>query len=120
MIFAGSDDHADAVIFAALIFTEKSELASIEEIGVRVEHTKHAGDGAFVDGFIGVHGIGVVGLDDVEDVSEIFDGGLVVVHVGGGGANGRTVDAAKDGGDDKDNDDDDQAATFRIHVCPHR
>src|SRR5208337_3647889 len=113
VVFAGSDDHADAIIFAVLIFLEEGELAGIEEIGVRVEHTEHAGDGALIDDLVSVHVIGIVGLDDVENRSELADGGLVVVSVGGGGADGGSVDASKDSGNDEDYDDYDQAATFK-------
>jgi hypothetical protein len=102
-----------------LIFLEQGELTGIEEIGVRVEHTEHTGDGALVDDLVGVHGLGVVGLDDVENRGEVADGGLVVVCVGGGGTDGGAVDAAKDSGDDEHYDDYDQAATFKIHEYPH-
>src|SRR5208283_4202040 len=53
-VFTGSNDHADAVILAALIFTEKSKLARVKEIGVRVEHTQHARDGTLIDNFIDI------------------------------------------------------------------
>src|ERR1700687_3584575 len=54
VVLAGGDDHAYAVVLAALIFTQEGELAGIEEIGVGVEHAEHAGDGTLVDGLIHV------------------------------------------------------------------
>ena len=48
VIFLRTDGHADAVIFAALIFTQQRVLARIEKRGVRIEHTQHAGNGAIV------------------------------------------------------------------------
>jgi len=98
VVFAWGDDHADAVILAALIFAEKSKLAGVEEIGVGVEHAQHAGDGALVDGLVDIDGLSIVVLDDVEDAGEIADGGLVVVGGGGGGADGGAVDGTEAGG----------------------
>src|SRR5208283_2935249 len=115
VVIAGSDDHAHAIIFAVLVFLEESELVGIEENGVGVEHTKHARNGTLVDGLVRVHGLGVVVLNDGKNRGEVADGGLVVVHVGGGGTNGGAVNAAKDSGDDEDYNDYDQAATFKIH-----
>ena len=97
VIFAGGDDHADAVIFAALVFSKQCELLGVEEIGVRVEHAQHAGNGALVDRFVDVDGVGVIVLHDVEDAGEIMDGGLIVVGGGGGGADVGAVNGAQDG-----------------------
>ena len=93
VILARRDDHADAIIAAALVFTEERELARVKEIGVRVEHAEHAGDGTLVDLFINVDRIGVVGLHYVQNASELLDGGLVIVGGGGGSAGGRTIDS---------------------------
>jgi hypothetical protein len=102
VVFAGSDYHADAVILAALVFAQESELARVKEIGVRVEHTEHAGDGALVDGLVGVDRLGVVGLDDGKDAGEVADGSLIVVRVGCGGSDGRAVEAPEDSRDEQD------------------
>jgi hypothetical protein len=69
---------------------------------VGVEHPEHTGDGALVDGFVGVDGLGVIGLDDGEDAGEVTDGGLVIVRSGSGGADGGSVDAPEDARDDED------------------
>jgi hypothetical protein len=102
VVFAGSHNHADAIILAALIFAKQGELAGIKEIRVRVKHPEHAGDGALVDGLVGVDRLGVIGLDDGQDAGEVADGGLIVVRVGGGGADGGAVDASEDARDEQD------------------
>src|SRR5260370_12829387 len=96
VVLAGGDDHADAVVVAALIFAEESEVAGVKEIGVRVEHAEHAGNGALVHGFVDVDGLGVVGLHDVQNTGEVADGGLVIVSGGRGGPNIGPVNAAQD------------------------
>src|SRR4029077_15236889 len=98
VILAWGDDHADAVVLAALIFAEESELAGVKEIGVRVEHAEHARDGALVDGFVDVNGLGVVGLHHVQNAREVADGGLVVVRGGRGGPDIGPVNTAQDCG----------------------
>ena len=67
------DDHADAVVVAALIFAEAGVGLGIVEVRVRVEHLQHAGDGAVVDGVIGLvagDGLGVVLLYERIDISK--------------------------------------------------
>ncbi len=117
-IFAGSDDHADAVVFAALIFTEKSELASVEEIGVGVEHAQHAGDGTLIDDLVDIDRESVIGLDDIENFGEVHDGGLVIVGIRGGGADGGSIDGAETGGEGQDYDDDYKSTAFSVHQIP--
>ena len=71
LIIARADRHADAVIFAALIFAQQGIGFGIEEIRVRVEHMQHARDGAVVDGLVRIHRFGVVLLDDVVHRGEL-------------------------------------------------
>ncbi len=59
-VIARADRHADAVILAALLFARVRIRLWIKEIRVRVELVQHARNGAVVDGFVGVHGVGVV------------------------------------------------------------
>ena len=69
------DDHADAVVVAALIFAQAGIGLGIVEVRVRVKDLQHAGDGAVVDGVVGLvrgDGLGVVLLDKRVDVSEGF------------------------------------------------
>jgi hypothetical protein len=95
VVLAGCDDHADAVILAALIFAQKSELARVEEIGVGVKHAEHAGDGALVDGLVDVDGLGVIGLHDVQNAGKVADGGLEIVRRGRGGPDVGPVNATQ-------------------------
>jgi len=67
-----------------------------------VEHPEHAGDGALVDGFVGVDRLSVIGLDDGQDAGEVADGGLIVVRSGSGGADGWAVDGPEDARDEED------------------
>ena len=58
---------------AALIFAHLGVGLGIVEIGVGVEHAQHAGDGAVVDGAVGlvaVDGLGVVLLHERVDVGK--------------------------------------------------
>src|SRR6267142_290894 len=94
VILAGSDDHADAVIFAALIFAQEGKLAGVEEIRVGVKHAEHTGDGALVDSLVNVDGLRVIGLHDVENARKVVDGALVIVRRGRGGPDIRPVNPA--------------------------
>ncbi len=116
VIFARGHDHADAVVFAALIFTEKSELARVKEIGVRVKHAEHTGDGTLVDGLVDIDRVGVVVLNDIEDARKVANGGLIVVGGGRCGADGGAIDGAKASGECQDYDDDYNATSFSVHV----
>src|SRR5208283_2480313 len=103
-IVAGSHDHANAIVFAALIFAQERELALIKEIRVGIEHTKHAGDSALVHGLVHIDRLGIVALDHIQNFGEIADGGLRVVSGRTGGSHGRSIDAAKDGRNGQDGD----------------
>src|SRR5580704_334700 len=63
LVVAWADGHADAVVFAALVFAQKRVGFRIKEIRVRIEHVEHARNGSVINGFIGVYGLGVVLLD---------------------------------------------------------
>jgi hypothetical protein len=115
----GGDDHADAVILAALVFTEKGELAGIKEVGVRVEHAEHAGDGPLVNGLIDVHGFRIIGLNDIQNLGEVAYCILVLVGGVGCGLYGRAIDAAEDSRENENRDHQEQATTFWIHGLPH-
>ena len=68
------DGHANAVVVSVLIFAHLGEGLGVVEIGVRVQHMQHAGDGAVVDGLVNlvlVQRLGVVLLDDGVDVGEL-------------------------------------------------
>ena len=58
---------------AALVFAHLGVGLGIVEVGVRIEHAQHAGNGAVVDGGVGLvalDGLGVVLLDHRVDVGE--------------------------------------------------
>ncbi len=65
-----ADDGAEALRQAAFHLLELLELVAIEEDGVRIEHAQHAGDGAGIEGAIGVDWIGGVFKDGGVDVEE--------------------------------------------------
>ena len=67
------DDHADAVVVAALVFAHLGIGLGIVEVGVRIEHAQHAGNRAVVDGGVGLvagDGLGVVLLHQRVHVGE--------------------------------------------------
>src|SRR5262249_19503901 len=95
VVFARSDNHADAVVAATLILAKQGELAGVKEIRVGVENAEHAGDRALIDFLVDIHRLCVVGLDHVQDASELLYGGLVVISRRGGGADGRAVNTSQ-------------------------
>ena len=67
------DDHTHAVVMAALIFAQAGVGFGIVEVRVGIEHLKHAGNGAVVDGVIGLvasDGLGVVLLYQRVDIGK--------------------------------------------------
>jgi hypothetical protein len=73
---------------------------------------------ALIDALIDVDGLGVIGLDNVENPGEVPDGGLIVVRRRGRGADRRAINGAQDRGNTKDYDDEHYSAPFRIHEPP--
>ena len=69
-VVAWSNRHAYAVVLAALLFPQQGVGLGIEETGVRIEGVQHARDGPIIDGFIRVHRLGVVLLDNVVDLGK--------------------------------------------------
>ena len=86
LIIARAHRHAHAVILAALLFAQQGIGLGIEEVGVRIEHAQHAGNGAVVDGLVRVHWLGVVLLHDVVNLGE---GAQAVAHIGIAAGSGR-------------------------------
>ena len=80
LVVAWSHGHAYAVVFTALVFAHQRVRFWIEEIRVRIEGVQHARNRSVVNGFIGIHRLGVVVLDDGIDVREllqaVFDVGV--------------------------------------------
>ena len=121
----GLDGHADAVVAAVLVLAHLRVGLWIVEVGVRVERVEHAGDGAVVDGLVGVVGVhllGVVGLDDGVDAGEGFEGvaqgGLI--RGGLGGDLGQDEGAGDAAGDNEGCDGKDCATWVHGHLvrCP--
>src|SRR5258707_8726475 len=96
VVLARGNDHANAVVLAALVFAEKSELAGVKEIRVGVEHAQHTGDGALVDNFVDVDWLGVIGLNHVQNARKVAHGGLEIVRGGRSGPDIGPVNAAQD------------------------
>ena len=69
-IVARPDGHTHAVILAVLFLAHQRVLFWIKEAGVRVEDMQHARNCAVVNGFVGVHRLGVVLLDDAVDLGK--------------------------------------------------
>ena len=70
------DHHAHAIVMAALVFAKARISLGIVEVGVRVEHLQHAGDGPVVDGVIGLvrrDGLGIVLFDERVDVRKVLE-----------------------------------------------
>jgi len=81
----GLNGHADAVVFAVLVLAHLSEGLGVVKVRVGIEDVEHAGDGAVVDGLVGlvgIEGLGVVLLDERVDVGErverVAQSGLIV------------------------------------------
>src|ERR1700722_20174623 len=87
-IVARADRHADAVIFAALIFTQQRISFWIEKVRVRIEHVQHARNSAVVDGLVRIHRLGVVLFDNVIDSGELTK---AVTHIGVTTRGGRRI-----------------------------
>ncbi len=66
---------------ALLIFTQELVFARIEEVRMRVERAEHAGDGAFVDGFIGIHVVGEVLFEQAVRAGEGFQAGVDFIAI---------------------------------------
>ncbi len=72
LVVARANRHADAVILAALLFSQQGIRLGIEEVGVRIERVQHARNRAVIDGLVRVDRLGVVVLDDLIDLSELL------------------------------------------------
>src|SRR5690242_2421284 len=79
LIVARPNRHADAVIFAALIFAQQRISFWIKEIRVRIKHVQHARYGAVINGFVGVYRFGVVLFDHIINSRELAQ---AIAHVG--------------------------------------
>ena len=72
LVVARPDRHPYAVILATLIFPQQGIRLGIEEVGVRIEHVQHARNCTVVDGFVRIHWLSVILLDDVIDFGELL------------------------------------------------
>ena len=95
--------HADAVVFAVLLFAQSGEVLGIKEIRVGIEGAQHAWDRALVDALVGRHLVRKILLNQVVDLGErvqaVIDG--FVVGFGRCRRDARRTgseEAAKDGG----------------------
>src|SRR2546430_6771782 len=79
MVLARRDDHADAVVLAALVFPKQRKLLGIEETGMGIEHAQHARNGALIDGLIYIDRIGIVVLNHVQNPGKVPHGRLIIV-----------------------------------------
>src|SRR5205823_119766 len=84
------DGHTDAVVLAVLVLTHLGIGLWVIEVGMRVEDVEHSGNGAVVDGLVGlicVHRFGVVMLDqridNGEGVERVSQGGLIAGRLSG-------------------------------------
>src|SRR4029077_20761005 len=93
MIFLGADVHPYAVVFSALIFTQKRVLAWVEKSGMRIEHPQHSGNGTLVERVVGVYGKRILLLDDGENLGETLNGVLQIGRSRGGSTHRWPVDA---------------------------
>ena len=55
-----------------MIFPQQGIRLGIEEVGVRIEHVQHARNCTVVDGFVRIHWLSVILLDDVIDLGELL------------------------------------------------
>jgi len=86
---------AAAVLYRAHDLAEAIARQEREPGECRCEHAQHAGNGALVDGFVDVDGLGVIVLHHVEDAGEVAHGALVVVRRVSGGADIGAVNSSK-------------------------
>ncbi len=111
------DHHADAVVVAALIFAQVGVGLGIVEVRVRVEHLQHAGNGAVVDGVVGLvagDGLGVVLLDERVDVGEGLEAvAELALVLRGLRADAALQHGAGDGADGEEDDDGEEARRAR-------
>src|SRR6185312_8390101 len=78
LVIAGSNLHAHAVVFAALLFTQQGIGSGIKEIRVRIQYVQHPGNGAVVDGLIRVDRLGVILLYQRVNLRELPQ---IIAHV---------------------------------------
>src|SRR2546429_7699737 len=98
MVLARRDEQSDAVVLASLVFPKQRKLLGIEETGMGIEHAQHARNGALIDGLIYVDVIGIVVLDNVQNLREVPHSRLVIIRRGGRGSHARGVNATPDCG----------------------
>ena len=114
----GRDGHADAVIFAALIFAQQRIGLGVEKCGMRVKHPQHAGNRAFVERLVGVHRHGVILLHHRQDVGELAYGVLQLIGARCRGAHCGAIDPAEDGGNDQHTKNEHRPTTFSAQWQP--
>src|SRR6185437_3307299 len=71
-VVARADFHAYAVVVATLVFLQQSVSFGIKKIGVRIKHMQHAGNCTVINRFVGIHGVGIVLLDDAVHVGKFL------------------------------------------------
>jgi len=75
----------DAEVVALLIVAKALEIFRIEEIGVGIERTQHAGNSAFIDAFVGANRLSEVLFHQFVNFGELFDAGFQILFGSGGG-----------------------------------
>ena len=106
--------HSYAIIFSVLIFTNQREGACIKEVRVRIENAQHSGDSPVINGFVGVHGLGVILLDNSQHTRKCADGVLKIPGIGRRGPRGSAVEPSEKGGDQKNCCNQKKTAAFRL------
>src|SRR5262249_39686949 len=90
--------HAHPVVLAALLFAQQGVRLGIKEIGVRIQHAQHAGDGSVVNSLLGVDGLGVILLNHLVHLGK---GAEAVVEVGDSRCGGASADLLPEQGSGK-------------------
>ena len=93
LIVTRAHRHAYAVIFPALLFAQLRIRFRIEKIRVRIELVQHARNRPVIDRLVRIHRIGVVLLDRLVNLSELFE---AVSHIRVGARRGRRADPLRE------------------------
>src|SRR5262245_19473932 len=98
LVITRPDLHAHDVVLAALLFAQQGVRLGIKEIGVRIQHAQHAGDGSVVNSLLGVDGLGVILLNHLVHLGK---GAEAVVEVGDSCCGGASADLLPEQGSGK-------------------
>src|SRR5262249_5341599 len=97
LVVARGNLHAYAVVFPALLFAQQRVRLRIKEVGMRIEHVQHSGNGPVVNGLVGIYRLSVVLLDQAVDLGKLLQAvtDVSLRAVGAGGSSALAISGAQ-------------------------